>query len=703
MPAVPIIMAAATYTGATAAIGTAIAGVVGATVGVAAATAIGAAAISGGISLIQGGDAGDVLKSAVVGGVASYVGGQVAASVGSSVANSAMAQGMGSLGNSMAAVAGGAAGGATQGTIGALAYGKDPFEALIAGGLTGGLSAGVMEIVNSATSNIQGFDTKDPTTGKVVKGSLSDPAQRAIKVTLAETLQGADPQQAALAASMEYAGDIIGETVKDKLVDKKSTVTTSYERAKAASDSLDEMLAEQKRIADETNALAESVNSARDSIQAKIDSYNNDPDKTQSKLDAVNEEVNAFNSMYTREVAKIDENKAAYNALNEKTPELQDEFSAHLDAYKASQEEFMLAEEQNAKIIRQELTNVVDAQDAYKASTGQELDKTQLASLYTQGEGDIKAAVARSLGYANKDEFESAILARELPSDAIAGLQARPGEVSGNLEREILEDGSTVYHRTFTGKTSDGKDYSYVASYDPNSEQKLSYVIPEGVSKDLPIGEAIPDVVSSAQRPTFGTTVAAPEDYQKAASLAYNNYINAQILASATNTPEAQASLQKARMDAELAQRIADDQAKLGAPPAAGTIGVPNELGQIEPPGETIPSAPQPVHTGPAIGDYADLIGDISSDLAKYGLASAAAGQQANQSGLPTNQQGNQQGQVGGLQPANQQVTYDAPKPYVETPSFTLNPVPQVAQAAKIDPFSQRFFRIGGLAAIKRN
>lgn len=79
---VPIILGLATATGVTAAVGAGVATAIGlGTVGTIAATAIGAGVISGAITAVQGGDAGDVLKSAVLGGATSFIGGTIGEAV----------------------------------------------------------------------------------------------------------------------------------------------------------------------------------------------------------------------------------------------------------------------------------------------------------------------------------------------------------------------------------------------------------------------------------------------------------------------------------------------------------------------------------------------------------------------------------------------------------------------------------------------
>lgn len=100
MPAVPIIAA---VSGASAAIGTAAAAAVGlGTVGTVAATAIGSGIIAGGMTAIQGGDISDVLENAVTAGATTFVGGTIANAVGSTVAEVTGSQIAGSAAGSAA-------------------------------------------------------------------------------------------------------------------------------------------------------------------------------------------------------------------------------------------------------------------------------------------------------------------------------------------------------------------------------------------------------------------------------------------------------------------------------------------------------------------------------------------------------------------------------------------------------------------------
>lgn len=152
MPAAPLLVIAAGATGTSAAIGaTVAAAVTGATVSTAVATAVGSGLISGAITAVQGGDAGDVLKSAVVGGTTSYVGGQV----GGAVQQSLKASTSQAVANSVSA----AAAGGTANTLGAIAYGATPQQALEAGAkgavVAGGTQAGVESVKGAIESQPQ--------------------------------------------------------------------------------------------------------------------------------------------------------------------------------------------------------------------------------------------------------------------------------------------------------------------------------------------------------------------------------------------------------------------------------------------------------------------------------------------------------------------------------------------------------------------
>lgn len=154
MPAVPIIAA---VSGASAAIGAGAAAAIGlGTVSTIAATAIGTGIIAGGMTAIQGGDAGDVLKSAVIGGATSFVGGTVAGAVGNAVSE---ATGSTILGNAAGSAAG------------TLVTGGSPEDILRSGIISGSISG-----LNSAEDifNQQQFEQSMTESGLAGQTLMSD-------------------------------------------------------------------------------------------------------------------------------------------------------------------------------------------------------------------------------------------------------------------------------------------------------------------------------------------------------------------------------------------------------------------------------------------------------------------------------------------------------------------------------------------------
>jgi hypothetical protein len=178
MPAAPLLVIGASATGAAAAIGSTVAAAVGlGTVSAAAATAIGAGVISGGITAIQGGDAGDILKSAVVGGGAGYLGG-----VAGTATKGALA---GSTSQAVSNVVSSAASGATSSAAGALAYGASPEQALESG-LKGAAVSGLTQ------AGVEGAKAaRTPGPQQAGEARLKVPQQRSYEpgMPLAETPQ----------------------------------------------------------------------------------------------------------------------------------------------------------------------------------------------------------------------------------------------------------------------------------------------------------------------------------------------------------------------------------------------------------------------------------------------------------------------------------------------------------------------------------
>lgn len=269
MPAVPFIAALAIGSGTATAIGTAIVGMVGATVSTAVATAIGSGVISAGITAAQGGKASDILKSAVLGGVTSYVGASIASSVTSSITAAATEAGYTSIAGSIGKIAGSMASGGVQSAVSAALTGKDPIKALITGGLTAGLASGVMIGVNEVTSKIPGFNdlAKD-------YGAAGAATQRAVNAGLAAGVLGKNTDKAivnSVLSSMLGAGK---DYIKAGITDLSSTLKTAYDNATKTGDALESNGKRQEEIVKDYQATADSINNERATIQANLDKYN---------------------------------------------------------------------------------------------------------------------------------------------------------------------------------------------------------------------------------------------------------------------------------------------------------------------------------------------------------------------------------------------------------------------------------------------
>ena len=154
MPAAIPILA---VTGASAAIGTAAAAAIGlGTVGAVAATAIGTGLVAGGLTAVQGGDAGDVLKSAIVGGATSYIGGTVAPAIADVVTEA--------TGSEIA--------GKVIGNAAATAVTGGDEEAILKSGLLGGINSGIDQLKDQIKSDA--FDNARTESGLAGQTSVTD-------------------------------------------------------------------------------------------------------------------------------------------------------------------------------------------------------------------------------------------------------------------------------------------------------------------------------------------------------------------------------------------------------------------------------------------------------------------------------------------------------------------------------------------------
>jgi hypothetical protein len=242
--------AAVTYYGA-ATVGAAVASAIGVTgLSTVAVSAIGAATISAGFTAARGGNLKDVIKSAVLSGATSYVGGSISKGISSTVRADAIMNGNLSFdaADTLGRVAGATAAGAATGATRALITGQDPIEALIKGGLTAGVGAGVTEGIRAITDNIPGYDSLSDKFG--VAGSA---AQRAISASIAAGVLGNDVEDAVknsvLGSVTNYAGSVIDGGIRDL----SSSIRPTYDNAEAAAEKLQANIDKQNQLVEEYN------------------------------------------------------------------------------------------------------------------------------------------------------------------------------------------------------------------------------------------------------------------------------------------------------------------------------------------------------------------------------------------------------------------------------------------------------------------
>lgn len=415
MPAAPIIVAAAIGSGVAATIGTAVVGaVVAGTVSTAVATAVGTGIIAGGITAIQGGSVSQVLKSAVIGGITSGVGAYVGGAVAGAVSEAASAAGYSSIAGTLGTIAGQTVGGGIASGLTAAAYGRDPINALIKGGLTAGLSSGVMEAVNFGTSKIEGFD------------KLPDAVQRATKSALAAGTLGKDPEKAALNSFLSSGSRYIGSQLKDYGGELKA----SYDAAQSKGTALENNATRQTAIVDEYKKTADSLNADYDKVQTLSKDANDaikafeDGGKTQELADIANAKVKAANDFiaeydkkYTDGKTKLDSLSTELEGLKTALPTLEKDFVDSKTALENTTKLFNDQEAKNAEILANTTKNLEVASNTVKDELGIDIGEDQIKSFVESGDvlGSAKTYVdttnkgSQDLGFDNyKDQTAAA-------------------------------------------------------------------------------------------------------------------------------------------------------------------------------------------------------------------------------------------------------------------------------------------------------
>ena len=531
----PFVAAIAVVSGGAAAIGAGAATLIGlGTVSTVTATAIGAGIISGGVTALQGGDAGDILKSAVVGGVTTYAGGVVGAKVASSV-TAAAAPKFPELAKVMGNVAGATAAGGTTASLTALAYGGDPVDALVKGGLTAGLTAGVMQGVGAVTSQSKAFN------------AMPEPAQRAVNTALASGVFGQNPGEAAVSELLHIAGERMG----DEFRDYSKQLKNSWTKTKTAADTVNSNIAEQQALADDYNRALEKHNSSVLAAQNKIAEYDNayaeyqrlqkagaDVPTLNKQAEIVNASANEANKL----TAPLDSSASNLASIKSKFDAVQGKYQTYYDQYAQAQTDldastkmFTDAEAENLKVVSKYYDDINEIKGTFKSELNRDATEKELASLFKTDDYATTASdyvsqkkwenlspeeqFQAKLDFLNSSTADAS--GTVLPSSffkvpkniaSMPELAPRPGELAGDITPELMEDGTYVYKRTFSATAQDGTPYEYSAFHDPyDTKRPVSYTIVGSAPADLPTDpnvKTLPTVVvgSSLTRPFAETT-----------------------------------------------------------------------------------------------------------------------------------------------------------------------------------------------------
>lgn len=369
MPAVPLILVGAAATGVAATIGTAVAAtLVGATVSGIAATAIGTGLIAGTLTAVQGGSVSDVLKSAVIGGVATYVGGYAGDFVGSSVASATGSALAGTIAGNVASgiaqsvVRGGdieqgiigglaASAGAVLGNIPGFSGLPKPVQAAVTAtartAVTGGdIPAAVAQslitstgILDKALSSIPGADTviadsKNKDAVQLVTGTLSG--------ALTAALQGKDVSAAAQRALVNASADILAKNLFDGIARERlnkeiAAAQANYTSAQKAQADLKTNYDSQNYYVEKYNEVVNNVKSMGSEHERLVKDYNDKKAVWQAKADAGDiEGANAYVEEVNAAAKAADEYVKTYNKYWEDN-------KGNLDTYKAKIDELQAA------------------------------------------------------------------------------------------------------------------------------------------------------------------------------------------------------------------------------------------------------------------------------------------------------------------------------------------------------------------------
>jgi hypothetical protein len=546
----------------------------------------------------RGGSLEDMAKAAAV----SYV-----AQTGSSVISTAISPTVSSAVSSPAvakALTNAISEGLVSGTISA-AQGGDFGDGFTGGFAGSAVASGTQKIISPsvmAKTEELGFSKQ---TGRAVSAALSS----AVGAGTESSISGGDFSAAftrSLANSgIDYTATSAAEGVKEyvnkQIASNDEELQLAYKKTVSTNQAVIDNAAAQQRAMDEANERAIATNKRGEDLQAEIEAFNNNPNRTQAEKDAIQAKVDAFNIEHKESNDFVTQKNKEIDSLVEQQQTLFKDYESSVNEAERLASNFDETEAANAAKVKE----VFDLNKDYKTLTGENLSAEKLAEL--EKSGNLRDAVAKDLGYESTDAMQTALTLKSLPTDVAPKLEVREGETAGPLKKEVLEDGSVVYSRQFSGTKPDGTPYVYEATYDPKDPKGVGYEIKGGASQDLDSanGNVLPSVPVQilGDRPNFGTpqpdlslpntsVKKTPQDYLDDVRKSHSNYVNASVLASTVATPENVAAANQAKMEAELAQKIAADNGvtvpPVDTPPVTDLQPLPTDQAPVTP-NQTLP------------------------------------------------------------------------------------------------------------------
>jgi hypothetical protein len=466
--------------------------------------------------------------------------------------------------------------GLVSGTISAINGGD--FGEGFAGGFAGSaISSGTQKIIAPSViekTKALGFSEK---TGRAVSAALSS----AIGAGTESSITGGD-FSAAFTRSLANAGtdyaamsaaEGVEEYVNKKIASNDDELQAAYKKTVDTNQAVIENSASQKRVIDEANARAMATDEKGAALQKEIDDFQNDPNRTIEQRDALQAKIDAFNIEHQESTDFVKQKEQELQSLTDQQQTLFKDYETSVNEAERLAANFDETEAANAAKVKE----VFDVNQEYKTLTGEDLTEEKLLEL--EKSGNLRDAVAKDLGYESTEAMQNALTMKSLPTDVAPKLEPREGEIAGALKKEILEDGSVVYERQFSGTAPDGTPYVYKATYDALNPDGVRYDMVEGVAiadslngspSAFDGNKLLPSVpaISGTERPNFGNDKPVqtapnisktPQDYLDDIKKSYSNYVDASLKASTQATPENIEAANKAKLEAELAQKIATD------------------------------------------------------------------------------------------------------------------------------------------------